>query len=123
MAGHVVADANVGAGQRFQPEMREETGDGVDVFDVEAAAAGDDLKLGRRNEAFLLLSMAQVLDNVPGLASGDVAAVGDLWRSTCHRSLLAMDHLLPHIHSEQAKVVPIKYLCCISSTPANASKK
>ena len=78
VAGHIVADANVGAGQRFQPEMRKETGDGMNVFNVEAAAAGDDLKLRWRNEALLLLGIAQVLDNVPGLPSRNVAAVGDL---------------------------------------------
>ena len=86
MAGHIVADANVGAGQRFQPEMRKKAGDGMDVFDVEAAAAGDDLKLGRRNVTLLLLGMAQVLDNVPGFPSRNVVAVLDLW-CTCHHSL------------------------------------
>ena len=69
VAAHVVADADVDADGGLETEVRVEAGDGVDVFDADAAAGGDAFDLPDGDEADLVLNMAQVFEDAQFIAA------------------------------------------------------
>ena len=70
VAAHVVADADVDADGRLEAEMRVKAGDGVDVFDGDAAAGGDAVDFFGGDVADVLLHVAQVFEDAELVAAG-----------------------------------------------------
>jgi hypothetical protein len=69
VAAHIIADPDIDADRRLEPEVRVEAGDGMHVLDGDTAADGDLLNLARGHEADGLLHVAEVLKHAELVAA------------------------------------------------------